>query len=127
MVLYDEDCGICSWLAWRLERADGISVAAIGSREGEVRLRDLGRDARYANVHVVDAIGRRRSGGEAIPALLRALPGGRPLAALAAAHPALTAWGYRLVARNRRALSRLTGVDGCATHVPAAHRARAKT
>jgi hypothetical protein len=41
------------------------------------------------------------SAGAAFPPLLRLLPGGRPLAALAAAFPSLTERAYRYVARTR--------------------------
>jgi predicted DCC family thiol-disulfide oxidoreductase YuxK len=105
-VLYDEGCGLCSRLAAMLARRPGLRAAAIGSPEGALLLRDLAPRQRYDAVHVVDACGRRRTGGAALPIVFRALPGGRFPAAALAAHPAVTEHGYRLVARNRAAASR---------------------
>jgi predicted DCC family thiol-disulfide oxidoreductase YuxK len=106
LVLYDEGCRFCTTMAEALA-ARGVRVAAIGSPVGETWLRDLDREARYAAFHAVDAVGRRRSGGAAVPLVLDALPGGAPLATLARGAPCLTDLGYALVARNRSALSRV--------------------
>jgi predicted DCC family thiol-disulfide oxidoreductase YuxK len=120
-VLYDEDCGLCAWLAAWLERAD-VVVAPIGSRVGERQLRDLPHAQRYATVHVVDNAGRRHSGPAGLPPLLRGLPRLRWTAALAEAMPWLTAWAYGLVARHRRTLSRVLALEACPrpdnTHAP---------
>ena len=108
-VLYDEGCGFCTALATRLARISrGVAVEPIGSATGERLLADLEPEERYAAVHVVDGEGRRRSAGAAVPPLLARLPGGRLPAALAARFPRLTEAGYRLVARNRGVLSRVT-------------------
>ena len=106
LVLYDEGCRFCTAAADALA-VRGLRVAPIGSPLGATWLRDLDREARYAAFHAVDAAGRRRSGGAAVPVVLDALPGGRPLAALARAAPRLTDAGYALVARHRNVLSRL--------------------
>jgi predicted DCC family thiol-disulfide oxidoreductase YuxK len=111
-VLYDEDCGLCAWLATWLEQS-GVAVAPIGSPLGDRHLRDLPHAQRYAAVHVVDVAGRRRSGPEALPPLLRALPRVRWVAPLAESTPWLTAWGYGIVARHRRRLSRVLGLAAC--------------
>lgn len=100
-VLYDEGCGFCTRLATRLAESREIAAAPIGSPLGSLLLRDLSRAERYASVHVVDGIGRRRSAGAALPSLFRRLPGGRPVAAACDALPGLAEYGYRLVARNR--------------------------
>lgn len=100
-MLYDEDCGFCTRLAARLADAPEIAAAPIGSPLGSLLLRDLSPAERYASVHVVDTLGRRRSAGAALPPLLRRLPGGRPVAAACEALPGLTEYGYQLVARNR--------------------------
>jgi predicted DCC family thiol-disulfide oxidoreductase YuxK len=109
-VLYDEGCGFCTRLAAWLERRDGIDAAAIGSETGARLLRDLPPVERYAELHVVDAIGRRRSGGAALPLLARQLRAGRAAARLLAAFPRPTAWSYGVVARHRALVSRLTGI-----------------
>ena len=109
-VLYDEQCAFCRRLAVSLGRLDGIDVAAIGSERGAELLRDLSPRERYAELHVVDALGRRRSGGAALPVLACRLRGGRVLARLLAAFPRATTRGYGLVARHRALVSYLTGM-----------------
>ena len=103
-VLYDEGCGFCTR---RRRSASRGRLASTMRRSdpplGSVLLRDLTPEERYAAVHVVDALGRRRSGGAALPPLARTLPGGRLLAAVFDAFPGLTDAAYELVARNRRA------------------------
>jgi predicted DCC family thiol-disulfide oxidoreductase YuxK len=112
-VLYDEACGFCSWLAARLARRPEIVAAEIGSAAGERLLRDLPRERRYDSVHVVDAHGRRRSGAEALPTLLRSLPRFGWVASIFEAVPSPVAWGYELVSRHRRLLSRLLRLNAC--------------
>jgi predicted DCC family thiol-disulfide oxidoreductase YuxK len=112
LVLYDADCGICSSLAAWLARR-GVRVSPIRSGVGDVELRDLTRTQRDAAVHVVDDRGRRRSGAEALPPILRSLPRLAWTAGLVEAAPAPFRLGYALVARHRRRLSRLAGVRGC--------------
>jgi predicted DCC family thiol-disulfide oxidoreductase YuxK len=109
-VLYDEGCGFCAGLAARLRRLDGIDAAAIGSATGASLLRDLAPAARYAEFHVVDRLGRRSSGGAALPLLARRLHGGRATARVLAAFPRLTSRGYGLAARHRALLGRVTGI-----------------
>ena len=112
LVLYDAVCGICSRLAaWLAER--GIRVAPIRSPVGDVELRDLDHARRDATVHAIDDIGRRRSGAEALAPVLRSLPRLAWSAQLVEALPAPFGWGYALVARHRRRLSRLAGQGGC--------------
>jgi predicted DCC family thiol-disulfide oxidoreductase YuxK len=109
-VLYDEGCGFCTRLASWLARRPGNEAEPIGSETGSLLLRDLTPRERYAAVHVVDPRGRRRSGGAALPLLLRTLPGGSLPAAAATAFPALTERAYDLVARNRLLVSKLVGL-----------------
>jgi len=106
-VLYDEGCTICTRLAARLARHDGVHAVPIGSVDGDLELRDLTATGRYAAFHAVDSRGRRRTGGAAVPLVLRALPGGAVPAALAAAFPQCTELAYRLAAGQRGRLSRL--------------------
>lgn len=114
LVLYDGDCGICSGLAeWLTQR--GIRVAPIDSTVGEIELRDLVRSHRESAVHVVDDSGRRRSGSDALPLILRSLPRLAWSARLVETVPAPFGWGYAIVARHRGRLSRLVGLRGCTT------------
>jgi hypothetical protein len=56
---------------------------------------------RMASWHLVLPDGRVRSAGAAFPPLLRELPGGAPLAALAERFPGAAERGYALVAGHR--------------------------
>jgi predicted DCC family thiol-disulfide oxidoreductase YuxK len=109
-VLYDEGCGFCSGVAARLRQLEGVEAAAIGSATGAFLLRDLDAGERYAEFHVVDRFGRRRSGGAALPVLALRLWGGGAAARVLAAFPGLTSRGYGLAARHRALLARLTGI-----------------
>ena len=106
-VLYDEGCGFCTRVALWVARPTRVEIAPIGSPAGELLLRDLTKPERYATMHVVDAAGRRRSGGAALATLARAIPGGAPVAGALDAFPALTGAAYDLVARNRGLGSKL--------------------
>ena len=116
LVLYDEDCGICLAFATALARR-GIGVAALGSPFAAIWLRDLPPHERSSTFHAVDEHGRRRSGGEAVPLVLRAL-GHEAAAAVAARAPGLTDCAYRAVARSRRVLSVALGLRACETARP---------
>lgn len=113
LVLYDEDCGICTALAGWIRRFE-IDAEPIGSDTGRHWLRDLDDGQRYASAHVVDAAGRRTSGGGAVAVVARELPGGWLLGRVASGLPGLTAFGYTVVAEHRGRLSRLAGLDRCA-------------
>jgi predicted DCC family thiol-disulfide oxidoreductase YuxK len=112
LVLYDAGCGLCGalgdWLAAR-----GIAIAPIRSAAGDLHLRDLSPEQRDATVHAVDGRGRRYSGADALPAILRAIPTLRWAAPVIEVAPAPFALGYGLVARYRRAVSRLVGLRAC--------------
>ena len=106
-MLYDEGCGVCTRLGARVARRSGIAAEPIGSAAGALFLRDLTPAERYAAFHVVDAHGRRWSAGAALPPLLDALPGGLP-ASICRTFPVLTERVYRLVARSRPLIAKLT-------------------
>jgi len=106
-VLYDEGCGFCTRVALRVARPPRVDIAAIGSPLGSLLLRDLTPIERYATMHVVDATGRRRSGGSALAPLARTIPGGTTLATAFDAFPGLADAAYRLLARNRGLASKL--------------------
>jgi predicted DCC family thiol-disulfide oxidoreductase YuxK len=110
LLLYDRDCGFCRWcvgvlLAW--DRHRRLCPAAIQGETGAAALEGLTPEARLQSWHLVDDSGDIRSGGAAFAALGLLLPGGRLLAVLARLSPAVTERAYRLLADNRRLLSRL--------------------
>ena len=109
LVLYDGDCGLCKWLLagfLRWDRAGCLRPIALQSPAAGELLRDLPSAERMASWHLVSPDGVRRSGGSAVPPLLRLLPGGRLPAAASERLPGLTERAYRWVAEHRTALSR---------------------
>ena len=108
-LFYDRDCGVCRWsAAWvlRWDRRHRLRPVALQDSEASRLLGHLAEDERMASWHLVTPDGVF-SAGAAAPALLRLLPGGRPLASLAAAIPGPVERAYRLVADNRSRLGRL--------------------
>jgi predicted DCC family thiol-disulfide oxidoreductase YuxK len=108
-VLYDADCGFCKWtlsLLLRWDRAACLAPVALQRPEAADLLVELTPAERMASWHLISPSGGRRSGGDALSPLLRALPGGRLPAAVFARFPGLTARGYRWVAEHRSGLSR---------------------
>jgi predicted DCC family thiol-disulfide oxidoreductase YuxK len=117
VVLYDEDCGFCRWSLHRLLRWDRrgrLRATPIQGEEGGGILADLSERERLASWHLVTPDGRRYSGGAATGPLARLLPAGLPWAFLAETFPRSTDRLYRWVARNRDALGRRLGEQGCA-------------
>ncbi len=112
-VLYDGDCGFCKWaldkiLAW--DRNRRLRPVAIQSEDGQRLLAGVAPERRLESWHLV-AGGEVKSAGAAAPDLFRALPGGRPLAALLSAYPRVTDRVYRWVAEHRGLLARLLRID----------------
>lgn len=110
MILYDADCGFCrrslrKILAW--DRRGHLRAVALQDREADALLPDMDPERKMASWHLVTADGDVHSAGAAVPPLLRLLPGGRPLAAVAGALPGVTEVAYGWVARNRGRLGRL--------------------
>ena len=117
IVLYDEDCGFCRWSADRLrawDRGGRLTFRSIQVAEREGRFDDLVRDARYASWHVITPDDRIWSAGAAVPPLMRRLPGGRPVAALATTFPVSTDRMYGFIARNRGRFGAALGRQACA-------------
>ena len=110
VVLYDGDCGFCKWLLAGLLRWDGarrLEPVALQSAEARALLSGLSDDEQMASWHLIAPDGSRRSGGAALPQLLRQLPGGGIPAAAFARAPGMTDSGYRWVADHRSQLSKL--------------------
>ncbi|HEX8690357.1 MAG TPA: DUF393 domain-containing protein [Solirubrobacterales bacterium] len=109
VVLYDGDCGFCTWLLaglLRWDRAARLRPVALHRPEADRVLGDLEPAERMASWHLISPAGVRRSGGAAVAPLLELLPGGRVPAGALARFPRLTARAYRWVAEHRTQLSR---------------------
>jgi len=109
-LLYDSDCGFCRatlglLLAW--DRGENLRPVALQSDEGARLLPGLTAEQRLEAARAVPESGMAHTGGAAAPVVLRELPGGAALAALAARVPGATDRGYVLVAGNRSKLSLL--------------------
>jgi predicted DCC family thiol-disulfide oxidoreductase YuxK len=116
-LIYDDDCGFCRWSAERIrawDRAGRVRFEPLGGRAARELLAPVPPEDRPRSWHLVERDGRVWSGGTAVAPLLRMLPGGAPLAAVAAACPSTTARLYGVVARHRGSLGRLLGRDACA-------------
>jgi predicted DCC family thiol-disulfide oxidoreductase YuxK len=108
-LLYDADCGFCRVsvalvLAW--DRRRRLRPVALQSEDGARLLAGMAKAERMASWHLVLPDGSVQSAGAAFPPLLRELPGGATLAALAGRFPAATERAYVLVARHRSVLGR---------------------
>jgi predicted DCC family thiol-disulfide oxidoreductase YuxK len=115
-ILYDDDCGFCRWsvdVVLRWDRRRELLAVPIASAEGTSLLSEVPERRRLESWHLRDPDGEIRSAGAAIPALLRLLPGGGPLGALAARMPRTVERLYALVARNRSRLGRVVGRKAC--------------
>ena len=115
-ILYDADCGFCRWslvklLAW--DRHHRVRPVALQSPESNALLPGMTDEVKFASWHLVDPAGRVYSAGAAAPPLLRLLPGGAPLATVAAVLPGATDAAYRWVARHRTWLGERLGVRAC--------------
>jgi predicted DCC family thiol-disulfide oxidoreductase YuxK len=109
VVLYDTDCGFCTWLLaclLRWDRERRLRPIALQRPEAGALLAELEPAERMASWHLIPPGGERRSGGAAVAPLLRLLPGGRVAATAFARFPGLTDCGYRWVAAHRSQLSR---------------------
>jgi predicted DCC family thiol-disulfide oxidoreductase YuxK len=91
-------------LEWDRDRC--LRPVALQAGEAEQLLADLTPQQRMASWHLIAPDGVRLSGGAALPALLRLLPGGGAPAAVFARLPGATERGYRWVAEHRSQLSR---------------------
>jgi predicted DCC family thiol-disulfide oxidoreductase YuxK len=110
VVLYDGDCGFCkvalAALLW-WDRARLLDPAPIESDRGARLLAHMSVVERLASWHLVDGTGAVRSGGAGAPVLFDRLPGGTPLARVAARFPRTTSHAYDWVASHRSKLGRL--------------------
>jgi predicted DCC family thiol-disulfide oxidoreductase YuxK len=108
-ILYDSECRFCRWsLAWllRWDRGRRLEPLALQDPRAKSLLDPMPDAERMASWHLVGPDGSVASAGAAAPGLLRLLPGGAGLAALAERFAGAVERGYRAVARNRGALGR---------------------
>ena len=117
VVLYDADCGFCTWVVDRIAARvspGAIEIVALQSeRAGGLLDGRVSEEEKWESWHLVDSDGSLYSGGEAIPHVLRHVKGGRALGRLAARFPRPAAAAYRLVARHRDRLGRIVRADRC--------------
>jgi predicted DCC family thiol-disulfide oxidoreductase YuxK len=116
VILYDDDCGFCRWsvakiLAW--DRRRRLRPQTLQSDEADRLLGGMDPERKMASWHLVPADGAVYSGGAALPPLMRLLPAGAPLAAIAGAFPRATEAAYRWVTRHRDRLARIVGSRAC--------------
>jgi predicted DCC family thiol-disulfide oxidoreductase YuxK len=117
ILLYDADCGFCRWSLDKVlakDRNRRIRPMPLHSPEADALLPGMDEQTKMASWHLVLPDGTVRSGGDAIAPLLRLLPKGKPLGAMASTVPVLTRATYRLVARNRERFGRALGTQACA-------------
>jgi predicted DCC family thiol-disulfide oxidoreductase YuxK len=113
VLLYDRDCRFCRFslarvLGW--DRRGRLRPLALQEPEAQRLLAGIEEQRRMGSWHLIELNGELSSAGSALPPLLRMLPGGRPLAALAELSPGLTETAYDFVARNRSKFSRVVGI-----------------
>lgn len=115
-LLYDADCGFCRWSVGKILRWDRrgrLRAVPLQSPEAEGMLGGVEPEHRMESWHLLTTDGHLYGGGAAVAPLMRLLPGGRPVAALATAFPGVTDAAYRWVARRRGALGRILGERAC--------------
>ena len=109
IVVYDADCGLCNWLLaafLRWDRSERLRPIALQRPKAEELLAELTPAERNASWHLISPTGDRHSGGAALAPLLRLLPAGGALGAVAARFPSLAERGYGWVAGHRTQLSK---------------------
>ncbi|MBA3728698.1 MAG: DUF393 domain-containing protein [Actinobacteria bacterium] len=104
VILYDADCAFCRWWTARImtwDHHDRLRPVALQDPAAERLLPGMKPEDRMRSWHLVKPDGRIYSAGAAVPPLMRLLPGGRPLAALASTFPGATERLYQWVSDHR--------------------------
>jgi predicted DCC family thiol-disulfide oxidoreductase YuxK len=117
VVLYDADCGFCTWVVDRIAarvEAGVIEIVPLQAERADTLLDGrVTEQAKWESWHLVQPDGSVHSGGAAIPLLLSHVKGGRAIGRITARFPRGTDAAYRLVARNRDRLGRVVRADRC--------------
>jgi predicted DCC family thiol-disulfide oxidoreductase YuxK len=116
-LLYDAECRFCRWsLGWilRWDRGRRLAPLALQDPAAVELLPEMDESERMASWHLVGPDGSVASGGSAAAPLLRLLPGGRWLGAVAARAPGTVDAAYGWVTRNRARLARPLGARALA-------------
>ena len=114
-VLYDGDCGICTHTARLLARIDSRRRLRLVSLQVAALPGMPAHDELMGALHAVDSDGHWFVGAAAAVEIARHVPSLRPISMIAKlplAMPILNVL-YRVVADNRRVLSRLLRLDVC--------------
>lgn len=99
-------------LAW--DRRHAIRPLPLRSAEADRLLDGMSDEERMGSWHLVTADGHVHSGGDAFPHLMRLLPAGAPIGAVAAAMPGVTDRVYRWIAGHRDDIAKVLGTQACA-------------
>jgi predicted DCC family thiol-disulfide oxidoreductase YuxK len=119
VLLYDQDCGFCRWtvskiLSW--DRGHRLRAVPLHDPEADRHLAQMDPGIRMRSWHLVSCDGSVYSAGAVFDPLLRLLPFGRPLAALARKLPRTTDRIYGLAAENRDSLGSRVGAQACSVN-----------
>jgi predicted DCC family thiol-disulfide oxidoreductase YuxK len=124
VVLYDADCGFCTWVVDRIAarvEPGTIEIVPLQARRADDLLGGrVDEREKWESWHLVEPDGSLYSGGDAVPRVLRYVKGGRSIGRVAARFPRATACAYRFTARNRDRLGRVVRAARC--RVPGAGR-----
>ncbi|HEX2295603.1 MAG TPA: DUF393 domain-containing protein [Actinomycetota bacterium] len=117
VVLYDADCGFCTWVVDRIAarvEAGAVEIVPLQSPRADRLLGGrVDEQTKWESWHLVEPGGAVYSGGDALPRVLRHVKGGRTAGRLAARFPRAATAAYRVVARNRDRLGRVVRADRC--------------
>jgi predicted DCC family thiol-disulfide oxidoreductase YuxK len=108
LLVYDDDCGLCSRVARFIARGATEELQLVGFSELPLDgvLEELSESELWGSAHFVSAAGVEYHGGESMTQAARLLPGGQMLAQID--RPVLRALreiGYRLVVWQRARIS----------------------
>jgi predicted DCC family thiol-disulfide oxidoreductase YuxK len=110
-LVFDADCGFCRWSVERIARRarpGTIRLVEMQSDEGRALLAHLPPDVAESSWHLAAPDGTLHSAGDVVAPLASLVRGGGAVAAAARRFPRATDRAYRLGARNRALLGRVT-------------------